>query len=396
MLLTEPPMRLEPEVAFGSSTARSFGFLALTLLVAMLAVATVVIGASLLPRPTSLIPPDQGVFSVTGSMAWPWREHPTATLLADGRVLVIGGGGSQGEGPVLAELWGPTTGQFSPAGALHYARTGHSATLLPDGRVLVLGGDTEGMNEGQFLPEVWDSATLSFRLPDVWEWNVPGWTERRPLVHAASIQADGRVAIAAYDTEGHAIAGGIWDPTRDYRDVDSIDPMTSLPTARYFGNGTILADGRVLIAGGEDADRNPVASARIWNPRTESFTATGSMTEARVDHSATLLSDGRVLVAGGLARSFVDVGGGLVPGAGALARPLGADLGGGDLRSETEGTLATAEIWDPETGLFSTTGSMFTGTATHASVLLRDGRVLIAGGWRLRDTEVPAEVFELR
>ena len=104
--------------------------------------------------------------------------------------------------------------------------------------------------------------------------------------------------------DGQAVAGGVWDPARDYRETGVIDPLDPLPSDRHFANGTILADGRVLIAGGEDADRNPVATARIWNPRTESFTATGSMTEARVDHSATLLSDGRVLVAGGLARSF--------------------------------------------------------------------------------------------
>ena len=76
--------------------------------------------------------------------------------------------------------------------------------------------------------------------------------------------------------------------------------------------------------------------------------------------------------------------------------PAVSTTSGGDLRSMTEMPLATAEIWDPATGLFSPTGSMQTGTATHAAVLLRDGRVLIAGGWRLRDTEVPAEVFELR
>jgi hypothetical protein len=60
----------------------------------------------------------------------------TATLLTDGRVLVIGG--NEGN-PSTAEVWDPATASFSPVGSLAEAGPVSTATLLPDGRVLVIG-----------------------------------------------------------------------------------------------------------------------------------------------------------------------------------------------------------------------------------------------------------------
>jgi hypothetical protein len=75
----------------------------------------------------------------------------TATLLPDGRVLVVGGG--NGTGPTASEeLWDPATATFSRAGSLAGARMMHTATLLPDGRVLVVGGS----GYDPLLAEVWE------------------------------------------------------------------------------------------------------------------------------------------------------------------------------------------------------------------------------------------------
>ena len=68
------------------------------------------------------------------------RCWPTATLLADGRVLVVGGSDRTGRPVAGAELYDPLRGSWSSAGRLHVAREGHTATLLPDGQVLVAGG----------------------------------------------------------------------------------------------------------------------------------------------------------------------------------------------------------------------------------------------------------------
>ena len=373
VLMTRAPMRLEPEVTFGSPAIRSLGVVGIGALILVLALTAIAVGASLLPRPSTLVPPDRGVFSVTGQMAWPNREDSTATLLADGRVLVIGGAPTgPGTWPVLAELWDPATSQFTPAGALRSGRTQHTATLLTDGRVLILGGYDEQQPDGGFSAEIWDPESLSFpEDPNMYDWGMPSGSIDRPLTYTATALPDGRVEIVAYDADGYAIAGHIWDPARDYSQVPALDPLSPLPTARFFAHGTVLKDGRVLIAGGNDADGR---AAKIWNPQTESFAPSGSMSEVRSSHTQTLLSDGRVLIAGGYGEATKDGHNSSAP------------------------KLASAEIWNPDTGRFSPTGSMEAANAMAAAVSLGDGRVLIVGGTGPDQpgADDSAEVFTLR
>jgi hypothetical protein len=126
-----------------------------------------------------------------------------------------------------------------------------------------------------------------------------------------------------------------------------------MTTTRFFHTATLLADGRVLVAGGYDSHYAPLASADLYDPKTGTFSPTGSMAGARGLHTATLLSDGRVLIAGG--------------------GPWGSML-------LTASYLASAELYDPKTGTFSPTGSLATARAWHTATLLADGRVVIAGG----------------
>jgi Galactose oxidase, central domain len=115
-----------------------------------------------------------------------------------------------------------------------------------------------------------------------------------------------------------------------------------------------LADGRVLVLGGAFNNTVLIKSAEIYDPASGSFTSVGDMMTPRIAATATLLRDGRVLVAGGWTGSWT---------------------------SDSGGPTASAEIFDPVTGSFAPTGSMSVIRDAHTATLLRDGRVLITGGW---------------
>ncbi len=135
----------------------------------------------------------------------------------------------------------------------------------------------------------------------------------------------------------------------------------SMHTARTDATATLLKNGRVLIAGGEDTHEMGItfyASAEIYNPATGKFTSTGSMTAARADATAILLSDGRVLIAGG----------------DGCSDPKHCT----NVANEATENLASADIYDPATGKFTRTGSMTISDRDDAAVLLPDGKVLMA------------------
>lgn len=132
-----------------------------------------------------------------------------------------------------------------------------------------------------------------------------------------------------------------------------------LSVPRYDHTTTLLLGGRVLATAGRNVTpEQPVellASAEVYDPHSETWRATGSLSDARWSHTANLLRDGRVLVAGGFGEPYR---------AGSNAQPV----------------LDTAELYDPKTGTWTPAGSMATRRALHTATLLPDGRVLVAGG----------------
>jgi hypothetical protein len=293
------------------------------------------------PLPTQFVP----TAAPTGPMGAGRQAH-TATLLADGRVLIVGGYDSKSDALASAELYDPRTNAFIPTGTLATARGLHTATLLADGRVLIAGGGPAG-----WAVSVPYLASAELYDPKTGRFSPTGSMATAREGHTATLLADGRVLIVGGNDVGdHGVASAeLYDPR-----TGTFSPTGSMATARGFHTATLLADGRVLIAGGDPAAWNNggpfLSSAELYDPKTGRFTATGPMTVGRELHAATLLPNGRVLITGGVTNS------GAVP------------------------SLASAEIYDPKTGRFTATGLMTIGRVYHTATLLSDGRVLVAGG----------------
>ena len=239
--------------------------------------------------------PETGTFRPTGSMTTA-RCDPTATLLADGRVLVAGGLWEDPDAtgdpvaPTSAELYDPKEGTFSPTGSLTTARGGQTATLLADGRVLVAGG--EGASGALASAELYDPKTGTFHVTGSMT-TAGGVTATRIL--------DGRVLITG---GGDGSKAEVYDPT-----TGTFKPTGSMKTSRWQQTATLLPDGRVLVAGGADLNAGecctPLTSVELYDPKKGTFGLTGSLTTARRGQTATLLADGRVLIAGGLGQQEV-------------------------------------------------------------------------------------------
>ena len=367
-------------------------------------------GPRIEPAPTTSLEPG---FRAVDDMMSPRWQH-SATLLADGRVLLAGGSSLEQAHLGTSEIWDPVTESFTVGQPMVVPRFGHDATLLRDGRVLIVGGLAAGggNNLGTRQLELWDPATERFRAA--------GMTARPRSTNGSMVLLrDGSVLIidgvdcgprtpqveddAARELcRRGALTAEIWDPeTETTRDVGATEEehdwasATLLDDGRVFllgGGGlptigseiwdpstetwsrggapddarmggqsaTLLLDGRVLVVGGQTGELQdfsflpPLRSIDIWDPATSSFTASGPLQIGRERHTATILRDGRVLIVGGVSSApdaFSDI------------------------------VVAEAEIWDPSTGVVTSAGQSATGRGLHTATRLSDGRVLITGGF---------------
>lgn len=184
--------------------------------------------------------PVSNTFTATGAMTTP-RESHTVTLLTDGRVLITGG--HQGRRSAITiysscEIYNPANGTFAPAGNLTVKRHKHDAVLLANGRVLVVGGSDERDGAGAYRnAEIYNSTNKTFTA--VGNMNA----SRYKLQGTAVLLKNGKVLIA-----GGASRAEVFDPTTNSFSFASGD----MGTLRLFATATLLQNGRVLIVGGYD------------------------------------------------------------------------------------------------------------------------------------------------
>lgn len=297
-------------------------------------------------------PPAQapGSIRMTGFMETARYAH-TATLLTNGKILVTGGVGVNDNRSGLsgAEIYDPAASAFTRAGDMNTRRAGHTATLLTNGRVLITGGSViENWETGSSSAEIYDAETGRFI-------STGNMTMPRSG-HRATLLADGRVLITGglgTDADSPWLRSAeIYDPANG-----TFTATGSMNRRRADHTATLLKNGQVLITGGFSLSDKPdraTSGAEIYNPDTGRFTPTGGMMSERFKHSAVLLPDGRVLIVGGVEVVF----------------------------DRQQRFYASAEVYDPARGRFSAAGSLSIPRhkITDSSVLLKNGKVLIAGG----------------
>jgi N-acetylneuraminic acid mutarotase len=282
-------------------------------------------------------------WTATSNLATSRAEH-TATLLADGRVLVTGGVTYtkdclfNGVHASLAsvETFDPATAVWSAQAPMSTERYHHSATRLPNGKVLVAGGYVGACN-----PVALGTVELFDPVTNTWSAGPPMAAPRG--YHSATLLVNGKVLIAGGFAGGGLAAAEIYDPV-----ANSWSAAAPLPAARYVHVATPLADGRVLVAAGQNT-MSALATAAVYDPAANTWTPTASMVTSEYFRAGATMSDGRVLVTGG----FV---------------------------AATATWQKFAEIYDPATNAWSIATPLPLVRANHDMLLLGSGHVLVSGG----------------
>ncbi|MBI3963873.1 MAG: hypothetical protein HY341_02635 [Candidatus Kerfeldbacteria bacterium] len=183
--------------------------------------------------------------------------------------------------------------------------------------------------------------------------------------HTATLLADNRVLIAGGATDTGTVLSSADLFSWDGNGQGSVAAASAMPGARRNHTATLLDDGTVLIVGGNDGLDRPAGTFR-FDPTSGGWIGSGNIATVRERHTATLLDDGTVLIVGGMMN---------VSGA----------------------TTSAVELYEPGIG-FRTLTSMNQTRSRHTATKLADGRVLVVGGFSDDDdpstARASAEVYD--
>ena len=292
------------------------------------------------------------------------------TLLPDGRLFVAGGHKTKAyEGLKITRLLDPLAGTWAAGPDMSRARWYPTTTTLADGRVLIVSGDeiTQGGPNTPFIapsdtiPEIYDPATNAISA-------MPSAARRMPLYPFMFLAPDGRVVDAGPDTTTRILDTG----TGQWSTLDSRSPIDG-HSAVMYRPGMILKSGTWTdTTFPNDVPVTNRAAVLDMNQATPSWREAAPMKWARTYHTLTVLPDGDVLALGG------------------------QSLAGAD--SLPSSPVLQPEIWHPETDTWTPVGSSVRPRGYHnTSLLLPDGRILLAGSGRLDGSrmvdETTAEVY---
>jgi len=280
--------------------------------------------------------PSTGKFTATGSMTDAHCFAHTTTVLSNGYVLITGGEDQTGNFVNTADMYDPSTGKFDCSGlggvsastsycqdTMTDVRFLHTATLLQNGNVLIAGG-----NDGSIV-----------KTAEVYVW-ASGFTATGNMTdsrenHTATLLSNGNVLIA-----GGLDASGVVQQSAELYSAGTFTATGSMTHPRYLHTATRLNSGKILITGGEDGTGTVLATAEVYSAGT--FTAVGNMTTARALHTA-------VLITSGPKKGYVLIAGGI---------------------DNNGNTLKSAELFNPNKGTFSATGSMQVGRSSQDGTAL--------------------------
>jgi len=274
----------------------------------------------------------QGVWTTTGS-SQDARELNAQVALGTGALSI---GGTDGL-TILpsAELYNSKTGTWSLTGSMTAGRESFPAVVLQTGKVLVVGG----LGTGSTVlaeAELYDPATGT--------WSSAGSLSVARFGHTATLLGNGKVLVAggcgANDCSVDTAVSELYDPASN-----SWSATGNLNTTRHYHTAVRLKTGRVLVIGGSTGAASN--SCEMYDPAKGTWSNAASTNVVRYLNTTTLLPDGKVLVTGG---------------------------------TPSRVPLNSAELYDPASNTWTLTGSMTIGRYAHTATLLGDGTVVVAGG----------------